>query len=132
MITQRLDILGGLQVEGSVVNIFDLGKYVGSATGTLLLIAGIATFFYLVFGGLQWVLAGGDKGKLDSAKQMITNAIIGLTVTASAYAIFAIIQWYFGLNIVNLEKIKDGNEKTPLKQDQLKPVDWDKDKYYVL
>ena len=102
MITQRLDILGGLQVEGSVVNIFDLGKYVGSATGTLLLIAGIATFFYLVFGGLQWVLAGGDKGKLDSAKQMITNAIIGLTITASTFAFFGLLQYLFGIDIVKL------------------------------
>lgn len=79
---------------------FDLGKSIGSAAGLVLIVAGILTFALLVFGGIEWIMAGGDKGKVEAAQKTITTAIIGLAVTASSFAIFRILQYFFGLNIV--------------------------------
>lgn len=79
---------------------FDLGKSIGAAAGLVLIVAGILTFALLVFGGLEWIMAGGDKGKVESAQKTITTAIVGLAVTASSFAIFRILQYFFGLNIV--------------------------------
>jgi len=97
----QINILDKLQGAGSPVKIFDLGHFISVIANTILLVAAAATFLYLVYGGLRWVLSSGDKGKAEEARNIITQAIIGLTVTASAFAIFALIQYFFGFNILS-------------------------------
>ncbi|GIW59165.1 MAG: hypothetical protein KatS3mg087_0231 [Patescibacteria group bacterium] len=43
---------------------------------------------YLVWGGIQWITAGGDKAGLEAARGKITGAIVGLIVVAVAFAIY--------------------------------------------
>lgn len=49
----------------------------------------VGTLFLLLmlYAGFLWMTAQGDSKKIDSAKQMITGAIIGIMIIASAYAI---------------------------------------------
>ena len=82
--------------------IFDLGKFIGGLAGVALIVAGAASFALFVFAGLKWVLAGGEKGKIEEAQHMISGALIGLAVTATAFAVFSIVQYLFGIDIVNL------------------------------
>ncbi|HKY74405.1 MAG TPA: hypothetical protein VJ246_03790 [Patescibacteria group bacterium] len=98
LLAQRVDIRSNL---GSNVQ-FDLGVLVGRFAGVALLASAVATFTYMVYGGFQWIMAQGDKGKLDAARQMITQGLIGLGITASAFAIFRIINYFFGLGITIL------------------------------
>lgn len=53
----------------------------------------VGTLFLLlmVYGGFTWMTARGDAKKIDSAKQAITGAIIGVLIVASAYAITAFV-----------------------------------------
>jgi lysylphosphatidylglycerol synthetase-like protein (DUF2156 family) len=81
--------------------IFDLGKLIGGLAGVGLIAAGAMSFGFFVYGGVKWVMAGGEKGKIEEAQQMITNALIGLAVTSLAFAIFQIVQYVLGVNIVN-------------------------------
>ena len=67
----------------------------------LTVIAGLAFFIYFVIGGVTWVTAGGDKGNVDKAKTMMTNATIGMVIIAASYAIVWIIQTVLGINIIN-------------------------------
>ena len=39
----------------------DLGSFVSKSISAVILVAGLATFMYLVYGGLSWIMAGGDK-----------------------------------------------------------------------
>lgn len=94
-----LDKLQGLSARGGFVVIDDLGNYVSNIVGLLLTVAGIAFLIYLIFGGITWLLAGGDKNNVESARSRITNAVIGLTVVAAAWAIFLLINHFFGLNL---------------------------------
>jgi hypothetical protein len=96
-----VDIYSQLQQGNSPVKIFDLGKFVGSISGVVLLVAGIASFAYLLYGGFNWVASGGDKGKIDNARNMITHALIGLAITASVYALFSVVQYFLGIDIVS-------------------------------
>jgi TRAP-type C4-dicarboxylate transport system permease small subunit len=96
----EVDILSELKTPGSNVKIFELGKFVGSGASLVLVIAAVACFAYMVWGGFNWVMSGGDKGKVDSARQMITNAAIGLGITASVFAAFRIVQWFLGIAVV--------------------------------
>lgn len=81
---------------------FDLGLTITRAAQLALLIAGVLLFVYLVLGGLQWIMSGGDKGKVENARNMITQAIIGLAVVSSSFAIFLVLQYFFGLEIVQV------------------------------
>jgi uncharacterized membrane protein len=54
------------------------------------IIAVILVFFYLIWGGIEWITSGGDKGKTESARNKITSAVIGLIVLAASYAILTL------------------------------------------
>lgn len=77
----------------------DLGSFVSKAFSAVILVAGLATFGYLVYGGLQWIMSGGDKGKLEEARSKITNGIIGLAVVASAWAVYLLLDYFFGIGL---------------------------------
>lgn len=50
-------------------------------------LAGIVAVIVLVFGGQRYLVANGDPGKLAAAKSMIMYGVIGLLVTALAFAV---------------------------------------------
>lgn len=77
----------------------DLGSFVSKSFSAVILVAGLATFMYLIYGGLSWIMAGGDKGKLEEARAKITNGIVGLAIVASAWAIYLLIDYFFGIGI---------------------------------
>lgn len=70
-------------------------------------VAGVISFVVLLWGGLQWILAGGDKEGTEKARKKITAALIGLAIVFSAYALLYIIRVLFGVDLiqVNLQTI---------------------------
>jgi len=65
--------------------------------------AGILLFAYLLFGGFKYITAGGDEKAVDSAKRMLTNAVVGMIIIAFAYFIVGIIGKVLGIEIFKLE-----------------------------
>lgn len=53
----------------------------------LIVIGVIASLIFLLYGGLRWVISGGDKGKVDAARSTIVAAIVGLIIVILAYVI---------------------------------------------
>ncbi len=76
--------------------------YFGQVWKTAVIVGGLAFLLYLVLGGLNWVTAGGDKGKVEKAQQHITNALVGLTVLVGSYAIVVFIREVFGIDFLNI------------------------------
>ncbi len=72
----------------------------GKLLEAIVLFGGLAVLLYLLWGGISWITAGGDKSKVESARNRITQAIIGLIVLASAIAVFTLIQSFFGFEIL--------------------------------
>lgn len=56
-------------------------------TNTILLVVGLISVIMLVYGGLRYILSGGDSKKVTDAKNTILYAIIGLIISLLAYAI---------------------------------------------
>lgn len=56
-------------------------------TNTVLYIVGIISVIMLIYGGLRYVMSGGDSKKVTDAKNTILYAIIGLIVSILAFAI---------------------------------------------
>ncbi|MCX6797944.1 MAG: pilin [Candidatus Falkowbacteria bacterium] len=53
----------------------------------ILSLIGVLFLGLAIFGGIKWMTAKGNDQQLEQAKQILTNAIVGLIVVAAAYAI---------------------------------------------
>lgn len=59
------------------------GKIIGAALGLL----GIIAVILIVVAGYIWMTAGGNSEKVEKAKKLLANAIIGLVIILMAYSI---------------------------------------------
>lgn len=69
----------------------------------LVVIGGLAFFFYLIYGAIQWITSGGDKNKLENAQIHIRNAIIGIAILLSVIAITRLVENVFGITILYID-----------------------------
>ena len=60
---------------------------VKSVINLLSLIVGVVAVIMIIIGGLQYVMSGGDSGKVGNSKNTILYAVIGLVVVALAQII---------------------------------------------
>lgn len=75
-------------------------QYAATAVNVLLGAAGVLSFLFLLWGGTQWITAGGDKDAVEKARKRIIGALIGLAAVFSAYALIYIIQVLFNISII--------------------------------
>ena len=81
---------GGLGSNGT--NVINMGIY-------LLFTAGIVLgIFFIVYSGVQWVMSGGDKQKLQNARSRLIYSIVGLIVIAASFLIISTIIMLLGGN----------------------------------
>lgn len=64
-----------------------LTRVAGNVVRTLLSLSGLVLLGYLLYAGFLWMTSGGETEKAKEAMTMIRNAIIGLVILASAFAI---------------------------------------------
>ncbi len=86
--------------QPSNVAINDFGKLISAIVGTLLIIAALLAFLFLILGGIQWITSGGDKAGMEAARNKITHAIVGLIIVGAAWAIMILIQNFLGITII--------------------------------
>jgi len=60
------------------------------AINLMLFVVGILAIFMLIFGGIRYVVSGGNESRVKDAKNTILYAIIGLVVAILGYAV---VQW---------------------------------------
>ncbi len=82
------------------VAINDFGKLISAIVGTLLIVAALLAFLYLILGGIQWISSGGDKAGMEGARNKITHAIVGLIIVGAAWAIMILVQNFLGFTII--------------------------------
>ena len=81
---------------------FTLPGIISALIRGALVVAAIIFFFILVLGGIKWIASGGDKAATEGARNQITAALIGLVIVFAAWAIVALINTFFGVNIFAL------------------------------
>jgi len=62
----------------------------------LMALVAILVFAMLVWGGVEWILSGGDKGRTEQARNKIFSALIGLLIVAASYAILYLVLRFLG------------------------------------
>ena len=58
----------------------------------------VVCVFFIIQGGFNYVNSGGSPDKAKIAQQTITNALIGLIVAFSSYAILSVVLYAIGVS----------------------------------
>jgi hypothetical protein len=66
------------------------------------ILAVILALFFLVYGGIRWIISGGDKQKIAQARGTLTYAIIGLLVVFLSFFIINLIGGAFGVSLLSI------------------------------
>jgi|GEM_PF-6842015 len=72
--------LAGLQTDK------EFSPAISSVVGTIIGLLGVVFLLIIIYSGIVWALSGNNTEDLDKAKRMMSQAVIGLLITLSAYA----------------------------------------------
>lgn len=79
--------LNSVANEAGITSGNTLPQIIGTIINVVLGFMGIVLLFYVILAGWEWMSAGGDDKGVTTAKTRIKNAVIGLVIIVSAYAI---------------------------------------------
>ena len=102
-----------LSARGQFAGLQDItiGGIVSALVTLVMILAALIFFFMLVWGGVKYITAGGDKGQTEAARGQITGALIGLVIVFAAWAIVNLVSIFFGVELLQLE-IPNAQEAT--------------------
>ncbi len=108
--------IGGAEGAGNITNPFLKGSALEGLTGQefvqklvpaaigLIFVAGFIFFIFMfLWGAVSWIISGGDKGTVESARGKITNSIVGLVLLLSSLALVKVIEAFFGIDILSID-----------------------------
>jgi len=79
----------------------NIGTVIGTAITYIFVVAAIVALGFLIWGGLKWIISGGDKSAVQGAKDHIIAALIGLVVIFLSYVILSLVLNFFGISTFN-------------------------------
>lgn len=88
-----------ITIQEPTAGVKDIGKLLSAGINVAMIIAAILTFTFLVWGGIQWIISGGDKTQTQAARDRITMALVGLGIVAAAWALMKVIGYFFGVDV---------------------------------
>lgn len=77
------------------------GGLIGSLVTAAFVVAALIALFFLIFGGVKWILSGGDKAGVEAARNMIVAALVGLVIVFLSYFILNILFSFFNLGSIS-------------------------------
>lgn len=87
--------LSELVGRGEGIDIINL--FLGNIIAILLIVGVIVAFMFIIIGAIEWMTAGNDKAKMESARGKIVSAIVGLVILFAVFAIMKLIGTFFGI-----------------------------------
>ena len=69
----------------------DLPATIGAIIQVILGFLGVVVVILIIYAGFLWMTAGGNSDQVKKAKDLMINAVIGLAIILSAYAITAFV-----------------------------------------
>ncbi len=91
---------GSLQSKSGIGFFQDL---VPRMIGLAFVVGALVFFFIMIVSAIQWITSGGDKAAVEGARGKITNAIVGIVILLSTFALLKVIEDFFGINILALD-----------------------------
>jgi hypothetical protein len=79
-----------------------LAFYVAQLWKAIVVAGGIAFLIFFLQGGLEWITAGGDKTKIESAQKKITSGLIGLAILVTSFAVVGLVGSVLKIDLLNI------------------------------
>lgn len=83
--------------------LYFLGNFIIKLINIGIIIAAVVFFFIFLVGGIRWITSSGDKVQIEAARNTIMNALIGLVLVLSLFAILKLIGTLFGVNLLQID-----------------------------
>lgn len=64
-----------------------VAQTIGNIIGIVLSFVGVIFLLLIIYGGISWMFSAGNEQKVEKAKGIIINAVIGLVIVFAAYFI---------------------------------------------
>lgn len=105
--------LGAPSAQAAIVNpvIGDLGTDEGAADGSKFInytvylwrvsinLGALAVIVFFLWGAFEWITAGADSKKTETARSRMTNAVVGLVILVTSFTLLSFIsKLFFGEN----------------------------------
>lgn len=97
------DFAGVITNEYSQLNELRPSHLVSGSINFILGGAGVLSLLFLLWGGVSWIMSGGDKDGIDRARKKITAALIGVSLVFSSYALLFVVRTLFGVNLIQVD-----------------------------
>jgi len=79
----------------------NLELFISNIIGFITAIGGVFFVLYFVIGAFEWISSGGDKGKVEKARNRMMNGAIGLVILVASYAIIGLLGSFIGIDLLN-------------------------------
>lgn len=73
----------------------NFGSLLGNIINIFFLIAVLIALAFLIWGGIKWITSGGDKANVETARNHIIAAVVGLIIVFLSYFILNIVVYMF-------------------------------------
>ncbi len=83
-----------------------LGGFLTALVNLIFIAGGIILILMFMWGALDWMLSGGEKDKVESARNKILNAVIGFIILAVTFAVIDVIGQFTGFELFNAANTK--------------------------
>ena len=71
--------------------------FLGNIINIAAVLAGVATIFFIVWGGIRFITSSGDPVKVEGAKKTITYAAIGFVIIVLSFIIIKVFSGITGV-----------------------------------
>lgn len=102
LLAQDIKLQPGQNTQFASLGGLTIPNLISALIRLTVVVAAIVFFFILVIGGIQWIASGGDKANTEAARNRITAALVGLVIVFAAWAIVALINTFFHVDIFSL------------------------------
>lgn len=73
------------------------GRIISAVIGIFLFLGVVMALFHLILGAYKWLTSSGDKTKLETAREQIVQALVGLLLLASIWAVITLVTTFLGI-----------------------------------
>lgn len=77
--------------QGVPITSTTLAEYIRSVFVVMIWSVGVLAVVMIIFGGVKWVAAAGNPGRINDAKDVITNSLIGLIIALTSVVLLGTI-----------------------------------------
>lgn len=96
-----VDIAGNLEElpQGDAMVSTPFSQVIASAVNGGIIIGALLLLVYLILGAIGWITAGGDKGKVEAARNKIIQSALGFVILVAVWGMYVFMLNILGVNL---------------------------------